>query len=98
MLPTQIHTENDKKIEYVRRLVQAIEALRISFDRIDDLISEANSLDYANVTTGITDAILQNNEFDYLNRALLLDAITQYNTLRDDLTPTVLAAFLRIRP
>lgn len=98
IIPTQIHTENDKKLEYVRRLTQAIEALRVGFDRIDDLIAEATALDYANPTTGITDTVLQNNEFDYLTRALLLDAITQYNGLRAGLTPTVLAAFLRVRP
>lgn len=94
-LAGQPYTDTDKKLEYVRRLTQAVEALRISFDRIDDLITEAVALNYA---VSITEQVLTDNEFDYLTPTLLIDAITQYNTLRAALTPTMIAAFLRIRP
>lgn len=88
-LGQQPYTANDRKLQFVADYVNAIGALVQAFDRIDDLNTKAALLGYADETTGITDALLTDNAFDYLDRALILEAFTRYTALRTTYTATI---------
>lgn len=95
-LGQQIYSANDKTLQFVNDYVNALAALMQAFDRVDDLNEKAGLLGYADPVTGITDALLSGNAFDYLDRAMLINAFTQYTLLRAEYSTTIQAALARV--
>lgn len=89
---------NAKKLNFVQREVSAISRLLEAIEQLDALGIEGTRMDYANATTGITQAVLTGSDYEFVTPAQLVDAIVQYNTLRAALTPAIHTALLRLRP